>query len=551
MKKIYFLFTLLLTVGFSFGQEQLMNQSFETWTSPTSPDSWTVAAGITQESTQTHSGAFSAKHTGGASGSVKLSQRVTGIIPGTSYTVSVWYKVESGDDTDARIWSKWALDGANDNATDADVLQGVGGNGYFDTNGNAWTQYTTTVTAPATANEFLFEVRTYAGAVVYWDDFSLMKESGAIPTLAITSPANGASVPSVNVDVEFVVQNFDVAAGGTGDGYITYEIDNGTTIDKFDTSAISLTGLAAGSHTVDMRLVDNAGNILASPVSASSTFTVLLPTQVADLTALRAGTIGQFYELMNAPTVTYTRANRNQKYIQDSSNSAILIDDSAGAISTVFAIGDGMSGLVGELGEFGGVLQFIPSADASVVAGATITPQLVTITALLADWEPYESELVQINNTIFADGGGTFTASTNYDISDASGGPMTFRPYNEADYVGETIPSGPYALVGIIAEFGGAPQISARSLSDVTLSTDAFKATNFNVYPNPSTNGFVTITSPTSEAISVSVYDVLGKQVLNNTITNNTLNVSSLNSGLYILKISQNGNSITKKLVIK
>tara|TARA_R110002012_G_scaffold312248_1_gene522646 strand:- start:216133 stop:218202 length:2070 start_codon:yes stop_codon:yes gene_type:complete len=85
-----------------------------------------------------------------------------------------------------------------------------------------------------------------------------------------------------------------------------------------------------------------------------------------------------------------------------------------------------------------------------------------------------------------------------------------------------------------------------------TLSTESFATATFNVYPNPVTNGFVNITSPSSEAISVSVYDVLGKQVLNNnTISNNSLNVSSLNSGMYILRISQNGNSVTKKLVIK
>ncbi|OBX23117.1 T9SS type A sorting domain-containing protein [Bizionia sp. APA-3] len=84
-----------------------------------------------------------------------------------------------------------------------------------------------------------------------------------------------------------------------------------------------------------------------------------------------------------------------------------------------------------------------------------------------------------------------------------------------------------------------------------TLSTDSFTSTTFNVYPNPSTNGFVNISSPSAEAISVNVYDVLGKNVLNNTISNNSLNVSSLNSGLYILRITQNGNSVTKKLVIK
>lgn len=553
MKKIYFLLFTLLTVSFSFGQELLVNGTFEAWDSATNPTAWSVAASVSQESTEMHGGLYSAKHTGGASGSVKLSQRITGITPGVSYTVSVWYMVQSGtgDDTDARIWSKWATDGTNDNATDADVLQGVGANGYFDTNGHAWTQYSVTVTAPAGANEFLFEVRTYANAVVFWDDFSFFQESGAVPTLSVTSPANGATVPSADVNVELSVQNFVVGNPGAGiDGHIHYTLDGGTVVMKYDTNPISLTGLSAGSHTVNLELVDNSHQPLASPVTASVTFDVVVPTQVADLTALRAGTIGQFYQVMNSPTVTYTRTNRNQKYIQDSSDSAILIDDAAGAISTTFVIGDGMSGLVGELSDFGGVLQFIPSGNASVAAGATITPQVVTIAALLADWEPYESELVQIYNTTFADGGSTFAASTNYDISDTSGGPMTFRPFNEADYVGGAIPSGAMPLIGIVAEFSAAPQISSRSMLDV-LSTSSYQLTGFNVYPNPTSIGYVNITSKTNDVIQVAVYDILGKQVLNNTVNNNRLNVSTLTSGVYIMKISQNGQTISKKLVVK
>ncbi|MFD2822850.1 lamin tail domain-containing protein [Lacinutrix iliipiscaria] len=84
-----------------------------------------------------------------------------------------------------------------------------------------------------------------------------------------------------------------------------------------------------------------------------------------------------------------------------------------------------------------------------------------------------------------------------------------------------------------------------------SLSVDSFDLSSFNVYPNPTSTGIVNITSSKNEAILVSVYDILGKQVLNQTITNNVLNVSRLNSGVYILKMSQNGNVSTKKLVIK
>ena len=83
-----------------------------------------------------------------------------------------------------------------------------------------------------------------------------------------------------------------------------------------------------------------------------------------------------------------------------------------------------------------------------------------------------------------------------------------------------------------------------------TLSTENFETTEFTVYPNPASNGFVNITTASNEAINVSVFDVLGKKVLSQTI-NNRLNVSTLKSGVYILNLNQNGATTTKKLVIK
>ena len=84
-----------------------------------------------------------------------------------------------------------------------------------------------------------------------------------------------------------------------------------------------------------------------------------------------------------------------------------------------------------------------------------------------------------------------------------------------------------------------------------TLSNVNFNTVKFSMFPNPTSTGFVTITSNNSDNIQAQVFDVLGKQVLNNTISNNRLNVSSLNAGLYIVKLTQNNASVTKKLIIK
>lgn len=84
-----------------------------------------------------------------------------------------------------------------------------------------------------------------------------------------------------------------------------------------------------------------------------------------------------------------------------------------------------------------------------------------------------------------------------------------------------------------------------------TLSTKNNQIENFNMSPNPTSLGYVTISSRSNAAINVSVFDVLGKQVLKQTVSNNRLNVSKLNAGIYIVKAEQDNAITTKKLVIK
>ncbi|AUC83718.1 hypothetical protein CW733_10925 [Lacinutrix sp. Bg11-31] len=87
---------------------------------------------------------------------------------------------------------------------------------------------------------------------------------------------------------------------------------------------------------------------------------------------------------------------------------------------------------------------------------------------------------------------------------------------------------------------------------DATLSNqNNLEVTNFKIYPNPVSNGFVNIKTSNNATTTVSVYNVLGKQVINTVLKSDRLNVSNLNAGVYILKLSQNGATTTKKLVIK
>ena len=83
----------------------------------------------------------------------------------------------------------------------------------------------------------------------------------------------------------------------------------------------------------------------------------------------------------------------------------------------------------------------------------------------------------------------------------------------------------------------------------VTVGTDDFSANNFSVYPNPVQDVLNIRTSNTVDAIAV--YDVLGKLVLATTpdAISPTMDMSSLNSGVYLVKVTIDGASKTVKVV--
>ncbi len=71
------------------------------------------------------------------------------------------------------------------------------------------------------------------------------------------------------------------------------------------------------------------------------------------------------------------------------------------------------------------------------------------------------------------------------------------------------------------------------------------------MYPNPVVHGTLFIETAANAEKAVTIYDVLGKQVLNTTTIDNAVNVSSLIAGVYVVKITEDGKTATRKLVIK
>jgi len=84
-----------------------------------------------------------------------------------------------------------------------------------------------------------------------------------------------------------------------------------------------------------------------------------------------------------------------------------------------------------------------------------------------------------------------------------------------------------------------------------TLSNGSFEIASLKVYPNPVSTGIITIETATNEAVNVTIFSALGQLMISKKEVIDTVDISSLNSGLYLVRISQNGATQTRKLVVE
>ncbi|WP_086031439.1 T9SS type A sorting domain-containing protein [Tenacibaculum holothuriorum] len=399
-----------------------------------------------------------------------------------------------------------------------------------------------------------------------WNDIMTQSTN---PSISITAPTNNTEyAPNVTqAVVKMSVENFNLSADngsgdsdGSGAGYIKQTLVTGgnTTVQKaFTANDVTIDMVAGQSYTATVELVDNSGNSLSPEKKATVTFSRAAYTQVANLAALRAADEDKYYEVTGQVVLTYNTGNsRNQRYIQDAT-AGILIDDPDNVITTTYNPGDAGTGLRGKLSSFSGTKQFIPTEDPGTpdATGQSFTTTTVSLEDLKANINDYESEWVKIEVATFDDADGTkaFEAGKNYNISN-NGETMVFRTnFSGADFIGNVIPSGTHMITGIAGRFNSTVQIYATEAAGIVLGTEENTIKNFGVFPNPVTGDNVTIRTSLQENLDVKIYNILGRNVLSTKLTpnNKTVNVSGLNTGIYLLKVVENGKTATKKLVIR
>ena len=89
-----------------------------------------------------------------------------------------------------------------------------------------------------------------------------------------------------------------------------------------------------------------------------------------------------------------------------------------------------------------------------------------------------------------------------------------------------------------VATYGADWNIDDVCVQEDTLSTVDSTVLDMRIYPNPSNGSYVTIQTPANGVKYVEVFDITGKRLINTSLSADTLDVSSISSGMYLVKVT-------------
>jgi hypothetical protein len=93
--------------------------------------------------------------------------------------------------------------------------------------------------------------------------------------------------------------------------------------------------------------------------------------------------------------------------------------------------------------------------------------------------------------------------------------------------------------------------VSAQEAKQQPKAQENTSIEGLSLYPNPVSNGKVYISTKEDLEKEITIFDVLGKKVLQTQLSSRELNVSALSPGVYIIKINENQATATRKLIIR
>lgn len=136
----------------------------------------------------------------------------------------------------------------------------------------------------------------------------------------------------------------------------------------------------------------------------------------------------------------------------------------------------------------------------------------------------------------------------------------TFLPNQALSVFNDLDPAGDWEI--LIADFfaqdvGSLNDWSLNICYEPTLSVVENEISEFLIFPNPNQGEFtIKLNSSTDSKIKVDVYDIRGRLIYNNSYQNNsnfkqTISLDNVQSGMYLVKVSDGEKSTTKKIIIE
>jgi hypothetical protein len=108
-----------------------------------------------------------------------------------------------------------------------------------------------------------------------------------------------------------------------------------------------------------------------------------------------------------------------------------------------------------------------------------------------------------------------------------------------------------YFYSAILSVFFFSLSLSAQDTKQQPKQQETSVIEGLNLYPNPVSNGKVYISTKNDSEKEIIIFDLLGKKVLQTLLSSRELNISNLNSGVYIIKITEANASATRKLIVR
>ena len=333
------------------------------------------------------------------------------------------------------------------------------------------------------------------------EDYTVNVVAGTVDTIAPTAPTNLAASGTTSSSTNLLWTASTDNVGVTG-----YDVYQGATLKAtVTTTSYTVTGLtAATAYTFSVKAKDAAGNVSAASNTVNVTTSPI--------------------------TITYCTSQGN--------NTA---DERIGRVA-IGSIDNASTGTAG----YENFTAISTNAARSASQTITITP---TWTGSVYS-EGYAVFIDYNQNGVFTDAGETVwtkTASTTTPVSGSFTIPATAT-------LGAT-------RMRVSMKYNGVPtsceSFSYGQVEDYTINiTSSAKeddtreniiATDIRLYPNPTTS-ILNVTS-VSENASFKVFNMIGQTISEGRINNGTIDVSRLTNGNYIMEISDNGTSTTKRFI--